>query len=112
MKRTETLKKNYEFKNVLTKGKGYYGKYVNAYIINDNSSINKIGIAVSKKIAIAVKRNKIKRWIREAYNLYESNLYSNYKIVFILKKDVQVNEINYEKIKTDLNEIFVKAGII
>lgn len=112
MKKTDTLKKNYEFKNVLTKGKGYYGKYVNAYIIKDDATVNKIGIAVGKKVAIAVKRNRIKRWIREAYSLFESNLKSNCRIVFILKKEVQIEEMNFEKVKKDIEELFMKAGII
>ena len=32
MKNTETLKKNYEFKNVLNKGSFYSGKYIQAFI--------------------------------------------------------------------------------
>ena len=112
MKKTDTLKKNYEFKNVLTKGKGYYGKYVNAYIIKDNATVNKIGIAVGKKVAIAVKRNRIKRWIREAYSLFEISLKANYKIVFILKKEIKIEEMDFEKVKKDIEELFMKAGII
>ena len=33
MKKTKMLKKNYEFKNVLTKGKYYSGKRIEAFII-------------------------------------------------------------------------------
>lgn len=32
MLKTDTLKKNYEFKNVLTKGKYYNGNYIDIYI--------------------------------------------------------------------------------
>ena len=32
MLNTDTLKKNYEFKNVLTKGKYYNGNYIDIYI--------------------------------------------------------------------------------
>ena len=32
MKKTKMLKKNYEFKNVLSKGKYYSGKYIEAFI--------------------------------------------------------------------------------
>ena len=50
MKKLDTLKKNYEFKNVLNKGKFYRGKYVTVYINKNKEGKNKIGIAISKNI--------------------------------------------------------------
>ena len=74
MKKTKMLKKNYEFKNVLSKGKYYGGKYIEAFIKPNNENLNFLGIAISVKIAKAVKRNKIKRLIRENYRLKESKI--------------------------------------
>ena len=37
MKKTEMLKKNYEYKRVLTKGKYYSGKYIEAFIKTNNN---------------------------------------------------------------------------
>ncbi len=42
MKNTEILKKNYEFRFVLKKGKYYSGKYIEAFAIKNNLEINKI----------------------------------------------------------------------
>ena len=68
MKKTKMLKKNYEFKNILKKGNYYSGKRIEAFIKKNNSKdINFLGIAISVKVAKAVKRNKIKRLIRENY---------------------------------------------
>ena len=47
MKKTKMLKKNYEFKNVLTKGKYYSGKYIDAYIKKNKGNGNFLGIAIS-----------------------------------------------------------------
>ena len=60
MKKTEMLKKNYEYKRVLTKGKYYSGKYIEAFIKTNNNNKNFLGIAIGVKIAKAVKRNHIK----------------------------------------------------
>ena len=62
MKKTETLKKNYEFKNVMDRGKLYLGKYICVYVLKNNQQ-NKIGIAVSKKAGNAVWRNGLKKVI-------------------------------------------------
>ena len=96
----------------MTKGKGYFGKKINIYVLKENDTINKIGIAVGKKFAKAVKRNKLKRWIRESYYCYESSLKAYYKIIFVLKKNVKIEELDFEKIKYDIEILFKKAGII
>ena len=59
MKRTTMLKKNYEFRNVLTKGKKYTGKYIEIYIKRNYLNENKLGIAISSKIANSVDINQI-----------------------------------------------------
>ena len=43
------LKKNYEFKNVLKKGKCYKGKYINIFIQNNCKNINMLGIAAKRQ---------------------------------------------------------------
>ena len=44
MKKINTLKKNYEFKNVLNKGKFYKGKYITIYITkNKKVNVNRKG---------------------------------------------------------------------
>ncbi len=44
------LKKNYEFKQVLTRGKYYSGQYIKAFIINNNKQNNFLGLAISTKV--------------------------------------------------------------
>ena len=46
MKKTEMLKKNYEFKNVLSKGKFYRGKEIEIFILKNNKKRNFLGIAI------------------------------------------------------------------
>ena len=41
MRKIDTLKKNYEFKNVLDKGKFYRGKYITIYISKNKKEIPK-----------------------------------------------------------------------
>ena len=108
MKNTEMLKKNYEFKHVLTKGKYCTGKYIEAFFID--SAEKKIGIAIGKKQAKAVKRNYLKRLIKENYRLNEEMLKEGKSIVFLVKKKVNINEISFFKVKEDMIEILKKVG--
>lgn len=111
MKKTTMLKKNYEFKNVLTKGKRYFGKYIDIYIIRNNLSENKLGIAVSSKIANSVNRNKIKRLIRENYRIIENQINIGNSFVILWKKNRSIEEANFFNIKQDFDEIVKRAKI-
>ena len=86
MKKTKMLKKNYEFKTVFNKGKASGGRYLVAFIKNNNKPVNFLGIAVGVKIAKATKRNYLKRLIRESYQKLEMQVKYGYTIVFTCKK--------------------------
>ena len=112
MNKTITLKKNYEFKRVLTKGKYYSGKYIEVFVKKNNLEKNYIGIAIGVKIAKAVKRNRIKRLIRENYRLLEDNMKTGYNIVFLWKKKVDISNATFSNIRTDIIDIFKRIGIL
>ena len=112
MKKTEMLKKNYEFRRILNKGKFYGGQYIDAFLTKNNSNKNYIGIAIGVKLGKAVHRNHIKRLIRENYRLIENNLNVGNNIVFLWKKNKNIKEANFEHIHNDMISIFKKAGIL
>lgn len=105
MKKTTMLKKNYEFKYVLDKGKRYTGKYIDIYVKRNNLNENKLGIAVSKKAANSVNRNKIKRLIRENYRLIEDKIELGNSFVILWKKNRDIKDANFFNIKQDMLKI-------
>lgn len=111
MKKVQTLKKNYEFKNVLTKGKYVSGNVIEIFIKYNGSEKNRIGIAVSTKLAKAVKRNYIKRLLRENYRQMQEQLKQGYDMVFLWKKKVPVEQATFDHIQADFKKIFQKAQI-
>lgn len=113
MRKLNTLKKNYEFKRVLNNGQYYYGKYIQFFIVKNKKDLNRMGIAISSKIAGAVERNKIKRLIRENYRiLIRNNILKGYDFVFIWNKNKNPKEANYYDIKNDIENIFKRTGIL
>jgi len=85
-----------EFNEVLENGKTLRGKYLVIKFLKKEE--HKIGIRVSKKGLKAVKRNKVKRWIREIFRLNRENLPKGYMIVWADKK---AYEAGYHKLKDD-----------
>ena len=111
MKKTKMLKKNYEFKNVLNKGNYYSGRYIEAFIFKNNFKFNLLGLAISVKTAKAVKRNLIKRLIRENYKNIEESIKTGYSIVFLWKKKSNIEDATYKNIKEDMYKIISKSKL-
>ena len=104
------LSKNEEFKNLL-KQKKISNKYVTIFFGRLNNKDNKrlnISFSVRKKIANAVKRNKVKRRLRAIVNdaVKKISLKFNYSYLVIAKQSMLNNE--YKIIKETLFQDLVK----
>ena len=98
------LSKNEEFKNLLTQRK-VSNKYVTIFfgrLINKNKTKLNISFVTKKKIGNAVKRNKIKRRLRNILNEALKNISINcsYSFLVIAKPSMLNNE--YKNIKETL----------
>ena len=104
------LSKNEEFKNLLNKQK-ISNKYVTIFFGSltnkDNKKLN-ISFVTKKKIGNAVKRNKIKRRLKNIVNeaIKEISINFNYSFLVIAKSSMLNNE--YKIIKETLFQDFKK----
>lgn len=104
------LSKNEEFKNLL-KQKKFSNKYVTIFfgkLMNkDNKQLN-VSFVTKKKLGNAVKRNKIKRRLRNILNeaVKKISINFNYSFLVIAKSSMLNNE--YKLIKETLFQDFEK----
>ena len=112
MKNTKMIKKNFEYKSILSRGKYFGGQQIEAFIRKEETGVNMLGIAISKKVGNSVERNKVKRLIKENYRLLEKDVNLGYSLVFLWKKKVQVEEASFEQIKEDMINIFKEAQMM
>ena len=111
MKRIKTLKLNYEFKNVFDKGHYSLGSQVITHYRKNKLEHNRLGIGVSTKLAKAVKRNRVKRVIRNCYQKINEEYNYNieglgYDFVFIWNKNSDLSELSYKIIYKDILNTF------
>lgn len=112
MKQTVMLKKNYEFKIVLTKGRFYIGKQLKIVILKNGKNFKTLGIAVSTKNGKAFQRNKAKRLIRESYSKLESSIIEGNNIVILMNKKFPIENLKFSEVNEDIKKIFLKAEIL
>ena len=112
MKKTKMLKKNYQFKQVLTKGKYYEENEIEILVQKNNKNINYLGIAVSTKNGKAFQRNRAKRLIRESYKTLENRILEGNSIVILIKRNFDLKNMNYRRTIESLEKCFLKANIL
>lgn len=112
MKNTITLKKNYEFKRILQKGKWYSGKYIRVYVMDNKAEENRIGFIVSKKSGNSVFRNRTRRIIREAYYNLENSIKTGHKFIIMWKPNNKEKNLKSTDILEDLKNILKESDLI
>ena len=109
MNKTVSIKKNYEFLRLYKKGKFYVGKFIILYVLINNLGINRIGVTVNKKFGISVKRNRVRRLIKENYKFYEPYVKESYDFVFVARKSEKFSD--YTDIKKEMKFLLRKLNV-
>lgn len=114
MKNTITIKKNFEVKYLLTKGKWTRGKYITIYLKKSDKlqEINRICFIVSKKSGNSVFRNRIRRLLRQAYSELENKTKKGYNILIMWKTKENAQYIKCGNIYEDIEKIFIERDLL
>lgn len=108
-----TLKKSHEFQKVLKKGAWHNGNLLNVYTIKNGKASNNLGFAVGKKVTkSSVKRNRIRRLMKEAYRINENKLNTGFNIVIVWKTNCSFELANFHDIQNDLLYCLKKANLL
>ena len=105
-----SLSKNDEFKSLI-KGQRINNKYSTIFFKKLSGKNNKdlnISFVTQKKIGNAVKRNKIKRRLRNMINEAIKKIKINFEYSYLILAKKNILEENYENIKTTLFKDFIK----
>ena len=81
MKRTMTVKENYEFRRIYAKGRSGVSPYLVVYVRPNRRGRNRLGVTVSTKLGHAVVRNRVRRRLREIFRLNQSGLAQGYDMI-------------------------------
>lgn len=110
MKKAYRIKKNKEFQNVFKNGKSFANRQLVLYYLKKDQPHFRIGLSVSKRIGNAVMRNKVKRYLRQAFHELEDDLHQDYDFVVIARKPV--NKMEYHDVKKSLQHVCKRSGVL
>ena len=109
MKHTVSLKQNHEFRRLYSKGKSAVTPCLALYCRKNRLGYSRLGITTGVKLGKAVRRNQVRRRIREAYRLHEDEFLPGYDLVVVAR--VRAVGARYRDLERSLLQMADKLGL-
>ncbi|OGI17898.1 MAG: ribonuclease P protein component [Candidatus Moranbacteria bacterium RIFCSPHIGHO2_02_FULL_40_12b] len=109
------MSKKNEIKEVAAKGEKFFSenKEIILKILGNEAKKTKVGFSIPKLAAKnAVKRNRIKRILREIFRKEISNIKPGFSILVYLNRKNGRKEINYKEAAGEIKKILKRANLI
>lgn len=105
MKKINIIKEKKDFDRIFKLRKQISSRYAYLYTATNNNNNYRFGICVSKKIGNAVRRNKVKRQIKDIID--KSGLhFSNKDYIIVIRQSI--NDAEFLEIKEDITNLLKK----
>ncbi len=105
------LKKKKDFENVFKNGYGCKQNFLYLKIVKNNLEPSRFGFVIGLKFSkSAVKRNKIKRWLRELVRINIQDIEKGLDCVVVVLPGFKAKD--FQEAESLIGELFNKAGII
>lgn len=103
-RKTEKLRKNYQFQRVYKQGKSSATKNTVIFIRKNYEGRNRLGVSVSKKVGKSVVRHRLKRLYVEAFRNLKANMVkSGFDIVILGRKGA--GSMTYSEVFSEIKRL-------
>lgn len=94
------MKENHLFRRLYAKGKSAAGPTVAVYARPNRSQRSRLGLTVGTKVGNAVKRNRVRRRLREIYRTHEEEMKPGFDLVVVAR--TRAAFVSYAELRRDL----------
>ena len=109
MLHTRSMKENHLFRRLYAKGKSAVSPCLAVYVRKNNLGVTRLGFTVGTKVGKAVRRNKVRRRIREAYRIHEGRMAPGWDIVVVAR--VKAAFAPYSELERELLRLMDRLGV-
>lgn len=110
MKKKYRLRKRRDFSKTYRRGKSSANRTLVLVYRRNGLSVSRLGISVNKKFGNAVKRNKIKRQLKEIYRSNIDDVKPGYDLIFIVRVNAQ--DKSFWELKKSLESLLKRVKLL
>lgn len=104
------LRSKADFDRLRQEGRVFHNRFVTLSVASNGLDYNRYGIITSKQLGKAVRRNRVRRLLREAIRHAHARLRSGFDVVLIARHEIVGQP--FLMICRTLDELFRKAGLV
>jgi len=105
---TERLKKRREFDAAFERGWRFRGRLVILVAARNDLPYPRLGVIASRRVGGAVRRNRAKRLLREAFRLNKARLRAPVDVVMIASP--RLAEVRFADVEAEVRSLFQKVN--
>lgn len=109
-RKLERITKRSRYRAIYAHGVWRSSRHFTAITYTNDKETGRLGITVTKKTGNAVKRNRIKRLIREFFRLNKCFFPAGYDVVIMAKRNMP--PLKYQEACGELTELLTRKAII
>ncbi len=106
----DRIRKRKDFLRIYQKGIRTSSKNFITILSSNQTGTRRLGITVTKSVGNSVKRNRVKRLLREFFRLNKDKLPDSQDMVIIVKKDIPF--LKYQDVCAELKDLFLERADI
>ena len=107
---TQSLKQNHLFRRLYRRGDSAASRYLVLYCRRNGQPGNRVGLTVSAKLGHAVRRNRLRRRLREIYRIHEAEFRPGYDLVVVARtRDM---DASYQQLESAYLSLAAKLGLL
>ncbi|MFS0673792.1 ribonuclease P protein component [Ornithinibacillus sp. 179-J 7C1 HS] len=111
MKKEYRVKDNNDFQTIFKRGKSFANRQLVIYYMKKKDQEHfRVGLSVGKKVGNAVLRNRIKRYLRQAFHELEKDIDSSLDIIIIARQPTK--DMNFFEVKKSLTHLLSKERLL
>lgn len=98
------------FQEVRKRGRRFFTKSFIIYTLPNGISKNRLGITASARVGNSVKRNRVKRLLREFFRLNTKHIStgSAVDVAVYVKRNINIDSLNLGSVESELEKILIK----
>ena len=106
------LRRPFEFERVRKRGRSWTTRQLVLSVLGNDCGHNRYGFAVGRRVGGAVRRNLVKRWLREAVRGLHPSLAQGYDLVFIARGPLAEESVTYQQVAASVESLCRRAGLL
>ena len=110
MRFSSSLKENHIFRRLYRRGESSVDGFLVLYCRKNGTNQNRLGLTVSGKMGCAVRRNRVRRRLREIYRLHEEQFVPGMDLVVVTR--TRAMEASYARLESSFLALAKRLGLL